>query len=147
MKLNIKIFILLTFITSATAYGCGGEYVVRSAEKADGTNVAIVVHESDFDGIPVWTPGENDPPLPLKTAREIALTWAQSEYLRYDRVEISTDSSLSMVGPIHCTSSEDNWLYIFDVVLVIDGNLVSGVGNWVAVFMDGTTVGPIEMES
>jgi len=146
MKLNVKFFIFLLIIISGAAFGCGGEYIVRSAVKADGTSVGIVVHESDFDNIPIWVPRVNDPPLSLSAAREIALAWAQTEYYRYDRVEISQESSLSLVGPLECTSSRDNWLYIFDVRLVIDGNLVTGAGNWVAVFMDGTIAGPTEIE-
>ena len=146
MRLKVKLFVLLLTIASSTVYACGPDYVIRSTTRADGTNIGIVVHVSDFDGIPVWIPNKNDLPLPPVEARELALEWAKTKYSRYDSVEIPT-ISIELVGLEDCDSSKPKYLYVIEVLLKIDGNPIQGVGNWVAVFMDGTIVGTTEMKS
>ena len=145
MKCIRGLCILLLTITCSGVFACGPDFLVKSAAKADGTKVGLLVHGSDFDGIPVWKLG--DPWLPeaidAYKAQELALDWAQDKYSRYDRVDITAPAMVS-VGLEECGYGA-MWIYVFEAQLEIDGNALTGVGNWVGVLLDGTVVAPTEL--
>ena len=87
---------------------------------------------------PKWSPGEGEPPLPISQVVAIATKWAKGKYTRYDSVKIRS-IDLDERG---CGSLKGHWYYIVNFTPVIDGNAVFGSGNFAAVLMDGTVIGP-----
>ena len=141
MILSVRKFLLFLVLISPTACGCGGEYRIMSTEKDDGTEISLIVNGSDFEAAPSWKPEEGEPPLSITAARKAVLEWAKTKYTRFDSVDIS-EISLKNTG--QCTGGDERWLYVFDLRPVIEGNAMWGSGNWAAVLMDGTVIGPTE---
>ncbi|NNG02516.1 MAG: hypothetical protein HKM95_00240 [Inquilinus sp.] len=133
---------VLLAASDALASGCGG-HPVLSTTREDGTSIGLVISGEQMAETPVWLPEEGEPPLPLSHAARIALEWAEGVYTRYDSVHIHS-INLRSYG---CWSSRgpdlrSRWYYVFNFAPVIDGNSVFGGGNFAAVLMDGTVIGP-----
>lgn len=125
----------------ARDYGCG-KIPLISTVKEDGTRIGILASEEQFSKSPTWTPGKGEPPLPISKAVEIAEKWAKNEYKRYDDVKIDS-IRLTQFG---CMSQKGYWYYTFDFSPVIEGNVLHGSGNFAAVLMDGTVIGPTKVK-
>jgi hypothetical protein len=119
-------------------YGCGSTPVVSTEDK--GRRIELVLDGAAVAKTPTWTPTKGEPPLSVSKAAAVALAWAKVRYKRYDSVEI-TELSLKEFS---CSSVSDRWYYQVEFAPIMDGNRLFGSGNWAAVLMDGTVVGPIE---
>ena len=82
-----------------------------------------------------------EPPLSVSQAYKRVQQWAKSEYSRYDSVGVREIA----ISEFSCSLVEDIWYYRIDLVPVFDGNEIWGGGNFAAVLMDGTVVGPTEL--
>lgn len=139
MRVSDALVIAVAALVSATslnAHACD-KASVMSATDVDGRKLELLLDSAQVENTPQWSPGSSEPPLSISQATEIAFTWAKERYDRFDVVEVR-EISLTSLG---CVSSRNHWYYIFDFVPVMDGNRMYGVGNWIAVLMDGTVVG------
>jgi len=132
-------FILLSSAgCSFAAPGCGKSSVYGTTDEK-GRKIELVLDSVAVQRGPGWSPGTNkEPPLSIAKASRIALAWAKGKYTRYDSVEIR---EISLV-PYSCSMSQDHWYYRIEFTPVIDGNRAFGMGNFAAVLMDGSVVGP-----
>ena len=142
--------VLATFIIfgsqAAYAFGCEARPVFSTA-KGDGSAVGLVLSSSQMADTPAWSPTEGEPPLSISEASRIAIEWAEAEYTRYDSVEIfSIDLNRYQCSSPDSPNLRSRWYYNFSFSPVIDGNRLFGGGNFAAVLMDGTVVGPQPVE-
>lgn len=114
------------------------ENVVIQTTKRDGTEIGLIIKPDAIRQTPQWNPADGSPPLSIAQAYRIALDWAQREYARYDSVSVG---QISLVKWQHWRAS-NRWYYRFDLVPMMEGNSLHGSGNWAAVLMDGTVIGP-----
>ncbi len=133
----------LCLIGVAGGPACGeasecGRYPLLTTTKEDGTRIGVVVSDEQMKKTPKWSPGKGEPPLPLTQAIAIATKWAKGKYTRYDSVKV-WNIDLQERG---CGNLKGRWYYIVHFKPVIDGNAVFGGGNFAAVLMDGTVIGP-----
>lgn len=137
-----KILLVLLFLVAGSnaALACSSDRPVLSTEKDDGTKVGLFISTSQIEATPEWNPEAGEPPLSISTAYRLVQDWGEQEYARYDSVEVE-DLRLSPYG---CSRVSDRWYYVIDLAPVIDGNKLWGSGNWAAVLMDGTVIGPRE---
>ena len=144
-EVNMRQIVLLALIAAAFwnapawSFNCG-EIALLSTTKDDGTEIGIYISDQQLEPTPEWSPGSGEPPLGVTEAIEIAIQWAEKEYARYDSVEIH-GIDLQEVG---CSRAKNHWYYMFHFRPVIDGNRLWGSGNFAAVLMDGTVIGPKE---
>jgi hypothetical protein len=106
----------------------------------NGKRIELVLDGAAVAKTQAWTPTSGEPPLSVSKAAAAALAWAKVRYERYDTVKI-TELSLKEFS---CFSLLDRWYYHVEFSPIIDGNRLFGPGNWAAVLMDGTVVGPKE---
>ena len=125
-------------VLGQSLHGCGPTPVVSTEDK--GRHIELVLDGAAVARTPTWAPTKGDPPLSVSKAAAAALAWAKVRYKRYDSVKI-TELSLKEFS---CSSLPDHWFYQVAFTPIIDGNKLFGSGNWAAVLMDGTVVGPIE---
>ena len=121
--------------------GCGKHSVYGTTDE-QGRKVELVLDSSAVERGPTWTPGAKEPPLSIAKASRIALDWAKRKYARYDTVEIRE----IVLVPYSCSAAQDRWYYRFEFTPVIDGNRTYGMGNFAAVLMDGSVVGPVSVQ-
>ncbi len=126
-------------LTAFPAIACPSDTTVMTTTRDDGKTIRLMIAESQFAQAPKWKLGEGEPPVSISQVREAALAWAESEYSRYDSVEISSISLRESGG---CSSNPRHWFYVVDFRPVIEGNRIWGSGNWAAVLLDGTVIGP-----
>lgn len=132
------LFFLLFAASLPAAAGFCGHHAVISTTLDDGTEVGVFLTEAQMARAPEWSPGEGEPPLSVAKAVEVATKWARQTYTRYDDVRIE---SIGLNG-YGCRRARENWYYVVHFTPVIDGNRLYGGGNFAAVLMDGTVVGP-----
>jgi hypothetical protein len=125
----------------AQASDCGKRPVMTTTRQ-DGTKVGVLISDAQFAKAPSWSIGDGEPPLPISKAVEIGRKWAAVEYKRYDSVRIQSIS----LSQSSCMSDSRKWYYMLHFVPVMDGNPVYGGGNFAAVLLDGTIVGPTQLK-
>lgn len=129
----------LTFV-SGSVFACGSGYPVLSTEKDDGTKIGLFISSEQVEATVSWDPGKSEPPLSVSDAYRLAREWGKKEYVRYDSIEVRE----LKLTKYRCSSVSNRWYYVIDFAPVIDGNELWGSGNWLAVLMDGTIIGPRE---
>lgn len=129
----------LVFSGAAGACG-GGDHPVLSTRKDDGTQIGLFISQSQMERTRAWNPEQGEPPLSVSAAYRAVKEWGRQHYTRYDGVSVR-EFSLRKYG---CSLVSDRWYYVFDLNPVIDGNELWSSGNWAAVLMDGTVIGPRE---
>ena len=67
--------------------------------------------------------------------------WSETEYARYDSVSVREIA----LTKLSCSWVQDLWYYRIDLIPVFDGNQIWGSGNFAAVLMDGTVIGPTKL--
>ncbi|GGC05785.1 hypothetical protein GCM10011352_34980 [Marinobacterium zhoushanense] len=126
-------------LSSEVSLACGGPPTpVLSTHKDDGTQVGIFISQEQIEQTEEWRPEDGEPPLKVSSAYKIVQEWGRQQYARYDGVNVR-ELSLKKYG---CSDVINRWYYIVDLNPVIDGNGLWGSGNWAAVLMDGTVIGP-----
>ncbi|MEO0953031.1 MAG: hypothetical protein AAFY44_17135 [Pseudomonadota bacterium] len=133
-------FVLASLSSVGLAYDCDDSPLIQT-KKRDGTTIGLFVAQAQFDAAPKWEPTDGEPPLSISAAHELVLAWAAESYGRYDDVSVREISLTSTF----CFETR-HWFYRFDLVPEIDGNKLMGSGNWAAVLMDGTVIGPRRIE-
>lgn len=136
---TLVVLISLTF-GSASTFACSADRPVLSTKKDDGTQIGLFISNEQIKATPEWNPEEGEPPLGVSEAYRLVKDWDKDAYSRYDSVEVD-DFTLSKYG---CSLVSDRWYYVIDLAPVIDGNKLWGSGNWAAVLLDGTVIGPRE---
>jgi hypothetical protein len=133
-------FLVLAAFSSCSraAPGCG-KHVVFGTTDETGRKIELILDSAVMQRTPAWNPQKGEPPLSVSKASRAALMWAKTKYTRYDSVEISE----LMLTSYSCHRVRDRWYYRFQFSPIIDGNRVSGWGNFVAVLMDGSVVAPV----
>lgn len=101
--------------------------------------IVLRVSESQIEQASSWTIKDGEPPFSISQVYQAAKTWVKDKYSRYDDVEIDG----IRIQPHGCSMHNNKWLYVVDFNPTIDGNKLWGSGNWAAVLMDGTIVGPV----
>ena len=134
-----RVFAILMVLISqqAFAYECGERPFTSMT--VNGVNVGIFAKVEDFEGSPEWKIDEGDPPLSISSAVTLVKKWSVVFYPRFDSVNIS---SFKMVGSA-CWTLKNQWVYVFTLTPVIDGNELHGA-YIVAVTMNGTILEPRE---
>ncbi|WP_152437698.1 MULTISPECIES: hypothetical protein [unclassified Marinobacter] len=136
--------ILLIFVGTLSAFGtaiaCGRGLPVLNTTKSDGTKVGLFITTDQIEATQKWSLDEGEPPLSISAAYQLVDEWAENRYVRYDSVEQRRFSLIHY----SCKHVSDRWYYVVDLVPLIDGDEVWGNGNWAAVLMDGTVIGPRE---
>src|SRR5687768_4050307 len=123
---------------SRAAPGCGKHSVYGTTDEK-GRKIELVLDSTALQRGPSWSPGTGvEPPLSVAKASRFALAWAKAKYTRYDSVEIRE----IVLASYSCSISQDRWYYRIEFSPIIDGNRVFGMGNFAAVLMDGSVVGP-----
>jgi hypothetical protein len=123
---------VLGFSGSASA-DCSSQLL--SGTDHDGSRYVLSVPEDKLMTAPRWSPASpSEPPLSIKDALAIAMKWGKSKYVRYDSVRID---SITLRPTYGCSHSYDYWLYVVDFRPMIEGNTLSGMGNWAAILMNG----------
>jgi len=141
MERFVGALVVMTFLFSGTAAACGnGKYPVMSTRKDDGKQIGIFIAQDQMERTQAWKPEQGEPPLSVSAAYRAAKEWGRQHYTRYDDVNVR-EFSLKKYG---CSLVSDRWYYLFDLNPVIDGNELWSSGNWAAVLMDGTVIGPRE---
>lgn len=135
--MRIAVLFIISIACGAANAGCGDRPVL-TVQKEDGTTVGVVITTEQQDKTQKWVPGSGDPPLSLSKAIEVALSWAKTNYKRYDGVQLQS-INLNSLG---CSQTRDKWYYIVHFSPVIDGSALYGSGYFAAVLMDGTVIGP-----
>ena len=137
-----KILLVSVFLAAGAnaAFACSSDRPVLSTEKDDGTKVGLFISTTQIEAAPEWNPEDGEPPLSISTAYRLVKDWGNQEYARYDSVEVQ-GLRLTAYG---CSRVSNRWYYVIDLAPVIDGNKLWGSGNWAAVLMDGTVIGPRE---
>jgi len=137
-----KILLVSVFLAAGanSAFACSSDRPVLSTEKDDGTKVGLFISMTQIEATPEWNPEDGEPPLSISTAYRLVKDWGNQEYARYDSVKVQ-GLRLTAYG---CSRVSDRWYYVIDLAPVIDGNKLWGSGNWAAVLMDGTVIGPRE---
>lgn len=139
-----KLLIVCTLVTLPVAASaqlketCGKTPVVSTEVR--GKRIELILDGAAIAKTRTWTPASGDPPLSVSKAAAAALAWAKVRYKRYDSVRI-TELGLKEYS---CSQLSNHWYYLVEFSPSIDGNRLYGSGNWAAVLMDGTVVGPIE---
>ena len=131
---------LFLFATGPVAACGGGDYPVMSTRKDDGTQIGLFISQAQIDRTQAWKPELEEPPLSVSAAYRAAIDWGRQHYTRYDGVNVRELS----LNKYNCSLVSDRWYYVFDLNPVIDGNELWSGGNWAAVLMDGTVIGPRE---
>lgn len=137
----ISLLVGATLMVPVASLACGGGSVM-SATKSDGTKVGLIISNQQIHASPSWNPEMGEPPLPVSEAYRLVKEWSKSQYSRYDAVDVR-EIALTEHG---CSLAEDVWYYRVDLLPVFDGNRVWGGGNFAAVLMDGTVIGPTELD-
>ena len=119
-------------------FSCGSTPVVSTED--NGKRIELVLDGAAVAKTPKWSPAKGEPPLSVSKAAAAALAWGKVRYKRYDSVEI-TELSLKQYS---CSRLSEHWYYQVEFTPIMEGNRLFGSGNWAAVLMDGTVVGPIE---
>lgn len=126
---------------ASASWACGNSPVITTT-KSDGTRVGLVITQDQVARSPIWSPASGEPPLSVSQAYRKAMDWAANAYARYDSVS-AREISLSQ---FFCTAGKGRWYYRLELAPVFDGNPVWGGGHWAAVLMDGTVIGPTEIQ-
>ena len=134
-------FLILALVvsTSVFAYECG-DHPFSSTSKQDGSKIGLFATLEDFDGSKSWSIENGEPPLSISEAVVIVKAWAASFYTRFDSVAVS---SFRMQGDV-CWKAKDQWVYVFDLAPIIDGNKLYGSAYMAAVTMSGKVIEPRE---
>ena len=140
MKYFLAVILLVSSI-SATA-DCGSRTVWRTA-RDDGTKIGIVVSDTQFARAPKWSPEKGEPPLSISQVVKISSSWAKDNFKRFDSAQIQS-ISLAEIG---CASGERQWYYLVRFFPTIDGKRVYSDGQFSAVLMDGTVIGPTQLKN
>ncbi|MGQ9427114.1 hypothetical protein ACXYTJ_15430 [Gilvimarinus sp. F26214L] len=138
--IRISLVLVCLAAIADAAFACGSDRPVLSTEKEDGTKIGLFISMNQIENTPEWNPQGGEPPLSLSTAYRLVKDWGNQEYARYDSVEVE-GLRLTQYG---CSRVSDRWYYVIELAPVIDGNRLWGSGNWAAVLMDGTVIGPRE---
>ena len=141
MSRLVIVLILVLFSGESIASRCD-DLPVLTTERRDGTKVGLFIANDQFANAPDWSPDSGDPPLSFSEAHRLAMEWAKTTYSKYDEVSVR---EISLTNRF-CSSTDKRWYYIFDFTLVFDGNVFLGSGNWTAVLMNGTVIGPRKIE-
>lgn len=131
------LMLLLTLVLSADALArdCG-KVPAMAHQMQDGTRLALMIPSEVMRRTPKWTPGDGEPPLPVRDAVSIAQNWARDKYTRFDRVDIA---GIDLFGR-SCWAAEGHWFYIVHFSPIINGNPLRDTSYFVAILMDGTVV-------
>jgi hypothetical protein len=121
----------------ASAANCGHVPVVASTTP-DGQRVEVVVDTSKFESAPSWAPGNGDLPLAMNKTVDIALKWQVDHYESSDGLGIYR---LALTR-FQCSRMNDAWFYLVEYGPTKAWPRTRSTGNWVAILMDGSTVGP-----
>jgi hypothetical protein len=131
--------LLLASAAQAQLRGSCGATPVLSTED-NGKRIELILNGDQVAKTAKWDPTKGEPPLSVSKAAAAALAWAKVKYKRYDSVQI-TEISLHQYS---CSELDEHWYYRIEFAPMMDGNKLFGSGNWAAVLMDGTVVGPVE---
>lgn len=128
---------LALFSGTAAVHACG-ETPVMSTRLEDGTVIGLYLKDQQLERTPNWQPQKGEPPLSPSQAWDLVSKWGKEKLKRYDRIRIRS-INLTRSG---CWRSRGRWYYIVHYDPIIDGNSLYGGGNFAAVLMDGTVIGP-----
>ena len=131
--------ILILSCSHTFGYKCG-ESSFYSTTKKDGTKIGLFATDNDFEGTPKWNIQKGEPPLSISSAVNLVNEWSETFYTRFDSVKVNS-FRLQEAG---CWRQKGNWIYVFDLTPVIDGNELHGSGYMVAVTMAGKILPPRE---
>lgn len=135
MKRLLLLLSLLIFTQYTYAYSCGDTPLIQSEK--DGVKYGVFISTEAILKTPEWQPSSQEPPISVSQAVNIAQSQGQTLFPKYDKIRVRAIN----INPYHCLYGKSYWYYLFDMSLEIDGNELIGVGNWVAVLMDGTVIG------
>ncbi len=133
------LFVFSLFASSALA--CDSR-AVFTATNGSGAKTGLFLSQDDFLASPDWDPAAGSPPLSIGSAISIAFEWAKRANEKYDGVVFA---GLSL-HEYSCRSGPTYWYYVVDFTPTFDGNEVFGARSWVAVLLDGSVIGPTEMQ-
>ena len=129
-------YILLPGISLA----CNDNYPVMSTRKDNGKEIGLFISLQQIKATQKWSPSSGEPPLSISKAYLIAKEWARNHFTRYDDARVKEIT----LREYRCSLVSNHWYYFFEINPVIEGNELYGSGNWLAVLMDGTTIGTRE---
>ena len=119
------------------SHACGSTTVYTVTE--NGAKYSLVLDSAIMERTPVWDPSSGDPPLSVAKAAATVGAWAKAHYPGTDSSPIRA-ISLDQFG---CSGgSVGHWYYRFDLTLREQDGTFVPAGNFAAVLMDGSVVGP-----
>ena len=126
-------------LTSFAAWGgvCDDVPLVQ-IPTANGDQIAIYATNEEIERSPEWSPVKGEPPIRVPRAVAIAKEWAKRNFTQYEIMKISGIS----LRERRCGFIGNRWFYIIDFDPIVNGKILLGTAHFVAVLMDGTSIGP-----
>ena len=142
MRIAFAAIVLGLVSLSTTAEADCGKRAVISMKGADGVTMGIRISEAQFEKAPPWSPGHGEPPLSISRVVQIAENWAKTRYRGFDSAKIH-NVSLTEFG---CADERKHWYYLVQFLPIKDGKSTFS-GDFAAVLLDGTLVGPSKLDN
>ncbi|WP_299599717.1 hypothetical protein [uncultured Microbulbifer sp.] len=136
MKIILTVIFMLTTV-SCFAGSCGESPLISTAN-ADGKKVGIFAKSGDFEESLKWDINHGEPPLSISKAVGIVQAWSKNYYSKFDTVLVHSFNMQEFT----CWGRTGHWLYVFQLIPVIDGNRLFSSSYMAAVTMSGKVLEP-----